>query len=103
LLDVPCLKQCELELVTHLDRGVVPENIVLENFENRWFLEDRLSLAPMLARAAINALVRVKGGKPQEATFRVTDVFHKANGKWKVIQTHISAPMERKTGLTERI
>jgi ketosteroid isomerase-like protein len=42
-----------------------------------------------------------KVGKPQEVTVRVTDVFHKVDGQWKVIHTHISAPMDRKTGLTQ--
>ena len=42
-----------------------------------------------------------KAGKPQEVTVRVTDVFHKVYGQWKVIHTHISAPMDPKTGLTQ--
>jgi ketosteroid isomerase-like protein len=42
-----------------------------------------------------------KTGKPQQATVRVTDVFHKVDGQWKVIHTHISAPMDPKTGLTQ--
>jgi ketosteroid isomerase-like protein len=42
-----------------------------------------------------------KAGKPQEVTVRVTDVFHKVDGRWKVIHTHISAPMDPKTGLTQ--
>ena len=31
-------------------------------------------------------------GKPQEATLRVTDVFRKEDGKWKVIDLHVSVP-----------
>ena len=42
-----------------------------------------------------------KAGKPQEVTVRVTDVFHKVDGHWKVIHTHISAPMDPKTGMTQ--
>lgn len=42
-----------------------------------------------------------KAGKPQAVTVRVTDVFHKVDGQWKVIHTHISAPMDPKTGLTQ--
>jgi ketosteroid isomerase-like protein len=42
-----------------------------------------------------------KTGKPQEVTVRVTDVFHKVDGHWKVIHTHISAPMDPKTGMTQ--
>jgi hypothetical protein len=32
---------------------------------------------------------------------RRLEVFHKVNGQWKVIHTHISAPMDPKTGMTE--
>ena len=42
-----------------------------------------------------------KTGTPQEVTVRVTDVFHKVDGHWKVIHTHISAPMDPKTGMTQ--
>jgi ketosteroid isomerase-like protein len=42
-----------------------------------------------------------KNGKPGAATVRVTDVFHKVDGKWKAIQTHISAPMDPKTGMAQ--
>jgi len=42
-----------------------------------------------------------KAGKPQEVTVRITDVFHKVDGQWKVIHTHISAPMDPKTGMTQ--
>jgi ketosteroid isomerase-like protein len=42
-----------------------------------------------------------KAGKPQEVTVRVTDIFHKVDGQWKVIHTHISAPMDPKTGMTQ--
>lgn len=37
-------------------------------------------------------------GKAQEATLRVTDVFHKVDGKWKVIHSHVSVPVDPKTG-----
>jgi ketosteroid isomerase-like protein len=39
-----------------------------------------------------------KDGKAQEATIRVTDVFHKTGGKWKVIHSHVSVPVDPKTG-----
>jgi ketosteroid isomerase-like protein len=39
-----------------------------------------------------------KDGKAQEATLRVTDVFHKIDGKWKVIHSHVSVPVDPKTG-----
>ena len=31
-------------------------------------------------------------GKPFDSTFRITDVFRKGNGKWLIVQEHISLP-----------
>ena len=42
-----------------------------------------------------------KDGKPMEATLRVTDVLHKADGKWKVFHTHVSVPVNPDTGKAE--
>jgi ketosteroid isomerase-like protein len=39
-----------------------------------------------------------KDGKAQEATLRVTDVLHKVGGNWKVIHSHVSVPVDPKTG-----
>jgi ketosteroid isomerase-like protein len=39
-----------------------------------------------------------KDGKPMEATIRVTDVLHKVDGEWKVIHSHVSVPVDPKTG-----
>ncbi len=39
-----------------------------------------------------------KDGKPAEGTFRVTDVFQKVDGKWKVIHSHVSVPVNPATG-----
>lgn len=39
-----------------------------------------------------------KDSKAQEATIRVTDVFHKVGGNWKIIHSHISVPVDPKTG-----
>jgi ketosteroid isomerase-like protein len=54
-----------------------------------------------VARSIQHFTFKDKDGKPQEATFRVTDVYHKVDGKWKIIQTHVSAPMDPKTGMTQ--
>jgi ketosteroid isomerase-like protein len=40
-------------------------------------------------------------GKQQEATLRVTDVFHKVGGTWKVIHSHVSVPVDPKTGAAQ--
>jgi len=39
-----------------------------------------------------------KSGKPVDMTFRVTDVWHKQNGQWKIIHTHVSFPTDLATG-----
>ena len=31
-------------------------------------------------------------GKPFDATFRITDVYRKSQGKWVIVQEHISLP-----------
>jgi ketosteroid isomerase-like protein len=54
-----------------------------------------------IARSIQHFTFKDKTGKEQEATFRVTDVFHKVDGKWKAIQSHVSAPMDPKTGMTQ--
>jgi ketosteroid isomerase-like protein len=38
-----------------------------------------------------------KEGKAMEGTFRVTDVFHKVEGKWKLIHSHVSVPVDPAT------
>lgn len=40
-------------------------------------------------------------GTPGEATFRVTDCFHKVNGAWKIFHAHISVPINPATGQAE--
>lgn len=42
-----------------------------------------------------------KDGKPAEATFRVTDGWHKVNGKWKLFHSHVSVPIDAATGKAE--
>ena len=42
-----------------------------------------------------------KDGKPMAATFRVTDAWHKTDGKWKVFHTHVSVPVNPDTGKAE--
>jgi len=40
-------------------------------------------------------------GKPIEMTFRVTDCLHKVKGKWKILHTHVSLPVDLATGKAE--
>ncbi len=54
-----------------------------------------------MARSIQHFVWTDKNGKPQAVTVRVTDVFHKVDGQWEVIHTHISAPMDPKTGMTQ--
>jgi len=39
-----------------------------------------------------------KSGKPVDTTFRVTDVWRKQDGKWKIIHMHVSYPIDMATG-----
>ena len=39
-----------------------------------------------------------KDGKAQEGMFRVTDIFHKVGGKWKLLHSHVSVPVDPATG-----
>ena len=39
-----------------------------------------------------------KNGMPKEATFRVTNCYHKANGQWKIFHMHTSFPIDSTTG-----
>ena len=39
-----------------------------------------------------------KSGKPVDMIFRVTDVWRKEKGGWKIIHTHVSVPMDMASG-----
>ncbi len=39
-----------------------------------------------------------KDGKPLDLTLRVTDIYHKENGKWLVVHEHVSWPVDLATG-----
>ncbi len=39
-----------------------------------------------------------KSGKPIDMIFRVTDVWRKEKGGWKIIHTHVSVPVDMATG-----
>jgi len=40
----------------------------------------------------------MKGGKKMDYTVRVTDGFKKINGKWLIAHTHVSFPVDLRTG-----
>jgi ketosteroid isomerase-like protein len=40
----------------------------------------------------------MKGGKKMDYTVRVTDGFKKINGKWLIAHTHVSFPVDMRTG-----
>jgi ketosteroid isomerase-like protein len=52
-----------------------------------------------VARSIQHFTWKSKDDKPMEATIRVTDVLHKVNGQWKIMHSHISVPVDAKTGL----
>jgi ketosteroid isomerase-like protein len=37
-------------------------------------------------------------GKPLDITFRQTDLLHKVDGQWKILEQHISVPIDFQTG-----
>lgn len=39
-----------------------------------------------------------KSGKPSDSIFRVTDVWRKEKGAWKIIHTHVSFPIDMASG-----
>ena len=44
-----------------------------------------------------------KSGKPMDITFRVTDVWQKQKGEWKIIHTHVSFPTDMATGKADML
>jgi ketosteroid isomerase-like protein len=50
-----------------------------------------------LARSVQRATAKVDG-KPFEMTFRMTDIWRKRDGQWKLITSHVSVPVDLKTG-----
>lgn len=51
-----------------------------------------------MARSIQHFTWKDKDGKPGEANIRVTDVLRKGKGGWKIIHSHISVPVDPKTG-----
>jgi ketosteroid isomerase-like protein len=51
-----------------------------------------------MARSIQHFTWKDNDGKAMEAAIRVTDVLHKVGGQWKVIHSHISVPVDPKTG-----
>jgi ketosteroid isomerase-like protein len=51
-----------------------------------------------LARSVQHYTAKDQDGKPIESTFRVTDLWRNTNGQWKLIHSHVSYPIDMKTG-----
>jgi ketosteroid isomerase-like protein len=51
-----------------------------------------------LARSVQHYTAKDQNGKPIESTFRVTDIWRKTKGQWKLIHAHVSYPVDMKTG-----
>ena len=49
-----------------------------------------------MARSIQHFTWKDKAGKAQEATLRVTDVYHRVNGEWQIFHSHVSAPVDRR-------
>ncbi len=51
-----------------------------------------------LARSVQHGTAKDANGKQVDWTFRVTDLWRKSNGQWKLIHSHVSVPVDMKTG-----
>ena len=51
-----------------------------------------------LANSIQHVTATDKNGKPVDMTVRVTDVWEREHGKWKIIHTHVSFPTDMATG-----
>jgi len=51
-----------------------------------------------LARSVQHYSAKDADGKPIVMTFRLTDIWRKTKGQWKIINQHISFPVDLKTG-----
>ncbi|HEV3113145.1 MAG TPA: nuclear transport factor 2 family protein [Candidatus Binataceae bacterium] len=51
-----------------------------------------------LARSVQHLTAMGPDGKPFDTTFRQTDLLRKTHGQWKIIDQHISVPVDLKTG-----
>ncbi len=51
-----------------------------------------------LARSVQHYTAKDRNGKPVDATFRLTHIWRKTNGQWKIIHSHASYPVDMKTG-----
>jgi ketosteroid isomerase-like protein len=65
-------------------------NIKVDIIDMQTHADNRLAFVSSLQR---NYGVDPKG-KPFDFTFRVTDCFHKVNGKWKIVHEHVSFPID---------
>ena len=51
-----------------------------------------------VARSVQHFTAKAPDGKPIEMTYRATDVWHKTHGQWKIVHSHLSVPVDMKTG-----
>lgn len=79
---------------SHLDSGFQDAKDLKGKFvELKVFADEKLGIAHSLQYFTW----KDKEGKAMEGTFRVTDVFHKVDGKWKLIHSHVSVPVDPAT------
>jgi ketosteroid isomerase-like protein len=51
-----------------------------------------------LARSVQRYTAKGSDGKSFDVTFRQTDLWRKTNGQWKIVNSHVSVPIDMKTG-----
>ncbi len=78
----------------HLDEFSGYKDVKVDFVELKVLSDGKLALA----RSVQHVTSMGPDGKPFDATFRVTDVWRKKNGQWKLIHQHVSFPVDMKTG-----
>ena len=78
----------------HMEEFAGFKDVKVDFLELKVISDGKLALARSVQR------VTGKGadGKPFDSTFRVTDVWRKTNGQWRLIHVHVSYPVDMKTG-----
>jgi len=85
-------------ILNHIDSFSGYKDIKVDFLELQVISDGKLALA----RSVQHVTSKGPDGKPFDATFRVTDVWRKTNGQWKLIDSHESFPVDMKTGKADK-
>ena len=70
------------------------KDIKIEFLELKVITDGKLGYARSIQRFSASG----PDGKPVDITFREADLLHKVDGKWKILEQHISVPIDMATG-----